>query len=62
LPPSVDIARLRCEVLVIAMVGDASADWWWNSNNKAFELRTPNQQWVLDWQPVYTYLMGRAGR
>jgi len=44
------------------MVGDASADWWWNSNNKAFELRTPNQQWVLDWQPVYTYLMGRAGR
>ena len=62
LPTSVDIARLRSEALVIAMVGYDSSAGWWNSRNKAFELRTPNQQWVLDWQVVYTYLMGHASR
>jgi hypothetical protein len=49
--------RKRCEWLVIAMVGKVNSDKWWNSKNKAFDMRTPEEQYQLDPEKVYNYLM-----
>lgn len=52
--------RRRSEALVIAFVGKDLAPKWWDGKNKAFDLRTPNQQWDLDPTVVYAYLMRHA--
>ena len=49
--------RARCEVLVIAMVGKALADKWWNGPNKAFGGDTPEQMYSVAPDTVYAYLM-----
>jgi hypothetical protein len=49
--------KQRSVALVIAMVGDALADTWWSSPNKAFDGMTPAGQWIKDHESVYTYLM-----
>jgi hypothetical protein len=49
--------KQRSVALVIAMVGDALADTWWSSPNKAFNGMTPAGQWIKDYESVYTYLM-----
>ena len=58
---SVAIGRSRA--LVIAMVGKGASDIWWQSPNKAFNMKTPLDQWEQDWHEVYNYLMhhGFAG-
>lgn len=47
-----------CNRLVLALVGnDHLVKQWWNNPNKAFHLRTPNEQWETDAEEVYNYLM-----
>jgi hypothetical protein len=49
--------KQRSTALVIAMIGEQHANDWWESPNKAFDGRTPNYQWTIDYESVYKYLM-----
>lgn len=51
--------RKRSEVLVIALVGKALSEKWWNSHNKAFDM-TPEEKWKEEPEVVYNYLMFHA--
>jgi hypothetical protein len=55
----VEIMRKRSEVLVIALVGKALSEKWWNSHNKAFDM-TPEEKWKEEPEVVYNYLMFHA--
>lgn len=54
------VAKQRSVVLVIALVGKNLADEWWNSPNRAFDMRTPAGMWIEDYHRVYNYLMTHA--
>jgi len=49
--------RYIADRLVTAMVGSDLAPKWWCSPNRAFDGRTPEQQWVLGSDQVINYLM-----
>ncbi len=56
---NIEIMRKRSEVLVIALVGKALSDKWWNGYNKAFNM-TPEEKWKEEPEVVYNYLMFHA--
>jgi hypothetical protein len=49
-----------CDVLVIALVGKKHSKDWWNSPNKAFDNKTPEEMWTVEPYRVYEYLMHYA--
>ena len=49
--------KQRCNVLLIALMGKDHVDSWWNSRNHAFNMLTGNQQWEIDPESVYSYLL-----
>ena len=55
-----DIAKRQSHALVIALVGEDLADDWWNTRNRAFDMRTPAGMWREDYMRVYDYLMHHA--
>jgi hypothetical protein len=59
--PSLDTIRQRCNQIVRAVIGDALCESWWNQANRAFEGRTPQEQWLRDPQSVYRYLLSFCG-
>lgn len=54
------VLRDRCKILLIAMLGKDLALKWWDSPNKAFDMKTPEEQWEQDYLTVYNYLMDHA--
>ena len=47
--------------LVVGLVGVANADGWWNSPNKAFDMKTPDEIYQVDGdgrKRVYEYVLG----
>lgn len=48
---------LRCDALIVALVGKNLAQRWWDSPNWAFCLHTPAKQFSLDPRKVYNYLL-----
>ena len=46
-----------CEQLVHSMVGAEHSTLWWSSPNRAFNDRTPNEQWEKGSDQVINYLM-----
>jgi hypothetical protein len=44
------------------MVGPNLVEQWWQSKNRAFDMKTPKEQFDIDPEIVYTYLMGHALR
>lgn len=54
--------RQRCELLVVANVGQQQATQWWASPNKAFDMYSPQTMWSKDPKMVYQYLMHYAYR
>jgi len=46
---------------VRSMVGEKYADRWWESYNLAFQ-KTPAEQWVIDPEVVYNYLLSYLAR
>lgn len=46
-----------CNDLVIGLAGADNAELWWSSPNKAFNGRTPNEQWEKGSDQVINYLM-----
>lgn len=57
-----DIMLKRCEVLLIAMLGEEMAPKWWDSRNKAFDMKTPKEVWKTEPEKVYEYLMYCASK
>ena len=52
-----NILKQRCDLMLEQLLGTEFAKAWWHSPNKAFNGLTPEGQWILDPQPVYTYLI-----
>ena len=46
--------------VVIALVGLDRAEQWWNSPNKGFDNKTPNEAYIEDPSQVRDYLMWHA--
>jgi hypothetical protein len=44
------------------MVGPNLVNKWWQSPNKAFDMKTAQEQFDIDPEVVYNYLMGHALR
>ena len=49
-----------CNDLVIGLVGEENSTLWWSSPNKAFQNRTPDEQWEKGSDQVINYLMHHA--
>jgi hypothetical protein len=49
--------KLACDEALQALVGPNVAELWWNSANRAFDGRTPKQQFEFDPNSVYQYLI-----
>lgn len=52
--------RSRSEALIISLVGKDLAKEWWDTKNKAFGGITPEEQWLIEPEKVYNYLMGNC--
>lgn len=52
--------RMRCEVMIISLVGIEAAPTWWNSPNKAFGGEIPNKVFDNDPERVYSYVVGHV--
>ena len=52
----------KCDLLLQAMVGPNLVNKWWQSPNKAFDMKTAQEQFDIDPKVVYNYLMGHALR
>jgi hypothetical protein len=52
--------KLRCDQMLLALLGPEFAKCWWHSPNKAFQGLTPEGQWMLDPTPVYNYLINHC--
>lgn len=57
---SENTAKQRSQWLLTAMLGKDFVDLWWNTPNKAFDMRTPAGMWIEDYAKVYNYLMRSA--
>lgn len=55
-------AKQRSDALVVALVGRDHSELWWNSANRAFDGKTPTEQWSVDYLHVYNYLMAHGAR
>lgn len=54
----IQIMRNRCESMILSMVGKDYTNVWWNSPNKAFQEKTPNEVFDTDPERVYDYIIG----
>ena len=54
------IAKKRSDALVDAMVGKELSTRWWQSPNRAFDMKSPVDMWEEDYEQVYNYLMHHA--
>jgi len=55
-----EMFRVQCNQLVESLVGPDMIESWWNSPNKAFDGRTPEEQYTLGSDQVVYYLMHHA--
>ena len=51
------LMKVRCNRILVSLVGEALVDKWWSSSNLAFEGLTPCKQWEKDPLVVYKYLL-----
>ena len=49
--------RMRCDALLLALLGTPLAKDWWHFRNKAFDMLTPEEVWKTDPTKVYEYLL-----
>lgn len=49
--------KARCDWLLTALLGKDNVEGWWNSRNKAFDMKTGKEQFDIDPEIVYHYLM-----
>jgi hypothetical protein len=53
--------RLKCDALLIALLGKEMAPKWWKSPNRAFDGKTPDIVFSIDPEEVYKYLTLHSG-
>lgn len=58
----IEVIRQRCDMLVVALVGKEMAPKWWQSENKAFDGKTPEVMFQKNPNAVYDYLMDYANK
>lgn len=52
-----DRAKEKCNNILTELLG-VDSNTWWESPNKAFDLKTPNEIWDSKyWGLVYSYLL-----
>jgi len=49
--------RNQCNIMLKALLGENNFQQWWNSKNKAFDDKTPEEVWVEDSEKVFDYLV-----
>ena len=59
-PSPNELLRQTCKMIVEALVGREFSEQWWSSPNRAFDNRTPDEQWALESEVVSDYLFGHA--
>lgn len=52
--------RIDSHMTVMSMVGKELACKWWDSPNKFFNMKTPNEIWENNPKAVYNYIAGCA--
>jgi len=52
--------RKQCDALLIALLGKETAPKWWQSSNKAFDMKRPEDIWNTDYEKIYQYLVNYA--
>jgi hypothetical protein len=55
-----NLAKKQCDAILLALVGSSAVEQWWSSTNRAFDNRTPQEQWTQDYIVVYHYLMAQV--
>jgi hypothetical protein len=54
--------KKKCDIILAAMLGEDNIEKWWQSRNKAFNMMTAQEQFDIDPEIVYNYLMLQALR
>ena len=52
--------REKCNMLLESMVGPNLVEKWWDSPNRHWDMKTPNQQWEEDPKSVFKYLLSHV--
>ena len=47
-------------MLLESMVGPNLVEKWWDSPNRHWDMKTPNQQWEEDPKSVFKYLLSHV--
>jgi hypothetical protein len=48
--------------MLTAILGKDNVDAWWQSRNKAFDMKTAQEQFDIDPEVVYKYLLNHVQR
>lgn len=56
------INKENCDMILEAIVGPNAIDFWWNSSNRAFDMKSPKEMFLEDQQRVYRYLLNQVQR
>jgi len=54
--------KKKCDIILAAILGEDNIEGWWRSRNKAFNMMTAQEQFDIDPEIVYNYLMLQALR
>ena len=52
----------KCDMILEAIVGLNAIDFWWNSPNRAFDMRPPKEMFEENPKRVYSYLLNQVQR
>jgi|AntAceMinimDraft_1070359.scaffolds.fasta_scaffold43603_4 hypothetical protein len=60
---NIETVKLECDLMLEAIVGGIDIQTqWWNSPNKAFDLKTPKDELNDEPGNVYVYLLNQLQR
>ena len=54
--------KSKCDMILHAVVGPNAIEGWWNSPNKAFDMKPPKEMFEEDPKRVYRYLLDQVQR
>lgn len=55
-----ELLKLRCDEMLLALLGPEFSQRWWHTPNWAFKNMTPEGQWAEDPNRVYNYLLSHV--
>ena len=54
--------KSKCDMILHAMLGPNQIEGWWNSPNKAFDMKPAKEMFEEDAERVYRYLLNQVQR